>query len=45
MQVNAELSKIDPYFTKLAEGMKVWIAAWDSVNANEVAQGEENGEK
>ena len=33
VQVKAELSKIDPYFDKLADGMKAWIAAWDMVNA------------
>ena len=31
-QVKAELSSIDPYFEKLADGMKTWIAAWDMVN-------------
>ena len=40
MQVKKELSKIDPYFSKLADGMKVWIAAWDEVNGTA-----ENGKK
>ena len=30
--MEAELSKIDPYFTKLAKGMRAWIEAWDMVN-------------
>ena len=32
IQVEAELSSIDPYFTKLAKGMRAWIDAWDKVN-------------
>lgn len=35
MQVQAELSKIDPYFTKLADGMRAWISAWDELNGAE----------
>ena len=40
MQVQAELSKLDPYFTKLADGMRAWIAAWDMINSPAA-----NGEK
>ena len=32
MQVEAELGKLDPYFEKLAKGMRAWIAAWDELN-------------
>jgi reversibly glycosylated polypeptide/UDP-arabinopyranose mutase len=45
-QVKAELSKIDPYFEKLADGMKAWIAAWDMVNAGHGdSPSADNGEK
>ena len=40
LQVQAELSKLDPYFEKLAEGMRAWIAAWDEINSEE-ANGKE----
>ena len=32
VQVKAELSAIDPYFTKLADAMVTWIEAWELVN-------------
>lgn len=27
-----KLGPLDPYFTKLAEAMAVWIAAWQELN-------------
>ena len=40
--MEAELSKIDPYFTKLAKGMRAWIEAWDMINeTGKVANGKE----
>lgn len=32
-QVKAKLSKVDPYFDKLAEAMVTWIEAWDELNS------------
>ncbi|MBA0757408.1 hypothetical protein Gotri_020509 [Gossypium trilobum] len=31
-QVKEKLSKVDPYFDKLAEAMVTWIEAWDELN-------------
>lgn len=31
-QLKDKLSKIDPYFTKLADAMVTWIEAWDELN-------------
>nr|GMD80359.1 alpha-1,4-glucan-protein synthase [UDP-forming] 2 [Ipomoea batatas] len=31
-QIKAKLSKIDPYFSKLADAMVTWIEAWDEFN-------------
>jgi len=31
-QVKEKLSKIDPYFDKLADAMVTWIEAWDELN-------------
>ena len=38
IQVKAELSKVDPYFEKLADGMKDWIAAWDMVQNTDISE-------
>ncbi len=32
MQVREELGPLDPYFSKLADAMAVWIAAWQELN-------------
>lgn len=44
-KVEAELSKIDPYFTKLAKGMRAWIAAWDMVNGTTKEANGKSGSK
>ena len=31
-QVRKQLSKVDPYFSTLADGMVTWIAAWRQLN-------------
>lgn len=31
-QVKEKLTKIDPYFDKLADAMVTWIEAWDELN-------------
>ncbi|CAN6809942.1 unnamed protein product [Brassica oleracea] len=31
--VKEKLGKVDPYFTKLADGMNTWIEAWDELNS------------
>ena len=31
-QVKEKLSKVDPYFDKLADAMVTWIEAWDELN-------------
>lgn len=31
-QVKDKLSKVDPYFDKLADAMVTWIEAWDELN-------------
>ena len=33
-QVRKELGPVDPYFTKLADGMITWIEAWGKLNPN-----------
>lgn len=33
-KVRKELSSVDPYFTKLADGMVTWIEAWGQLNPN-----------
>ncbi|TQD83302.1 hypothetical protein C1H46_031159 [Malus baccata] len=33
-QVKENLSKVDPYFDKLADAMVTWIEAWDELNPN-----------
>ena len=32
LQVQEGLGGVDPYFGKLADGMRAWIAAWDQLN-------------
>ncbi len=32
LQVQEGLGGVDPYFSKLADGMRAWIAAWDQLN-------------
>ena len=32
LQVRKQLSKVDPYFSSLADGMTTWIAAWRQLN-------------
>ncbi|KAK9829843.1 hypothetical protein WJX72_008217 [[Myrmecia] bisecta] len=34
-KVRKQLSHIDPYFTKLADGMATWIEAWGLLNQND----------
>ncbi len=34
-KVRKGLGHIDPYFTKLADGMLAWIAAWQMLNKKE----------
>ena len=34
LQVRKELGPVDPYFTKLADGMITWIEAWGKLNPN-----------
>ena len=36
-QVKAKLSKVDPYFNKLADAMVTWIEAWDELNPSGAA--------
>ena len=31
--VKEKLGKVDPYFTKLADGMVTWIEAWEELNS------------
>lgn len=31
-QVKSKLTKVDPYFDKLADAMVTWIDAWDELN-------------
>ena len=33
-QVKEKLSKVDPYFDKLADAMVTWITAWDELNSS-----------
>ncbi|CAL0317344.1 unnamed protein product [Lupinus luteus] len=37
-QVKEKLSKIDPYFDKLADAMVTWIEAWDELNPQGASQ-------
>ncbi|KAJ3696190.1 hypothetical protein LUZ60_001567 [Juncus effusus] len=37
-EVREKLGHIDPYFSKLADGMKTWIEAWDAHNPSESAK-------
>lgn len=32
LQVRTGLSHLDPYFTKLADGMVAWIECWKKLN-------------
>lgn len=32
MQVRTGLGHLDPYFTKLADGMVAWIECWKKLN-------------
>ena len=34
LQVRKELGPVDPYFSKLADGMITWIEAWAQLNPN-----------
>ncbi|KAG2295003.1 hypothetical protein Bca52824_041672 [Brassica carinata] len=36
--VKEKLGKVDPYFTKLADGMVTWIEAWDELNSPDGAE-------
>ena len=45
LQVEEGLSKIDPYFEKLAKGMRAWIAAWDELNGSGETGEVSNGQK
>jgi hypothetical protein len=37
MQVSEKLGPLDPYFTKLAKAMVVWIEAWRELNPQKAA--------
>lgn len=43
LQVKAKLGSVDPYFGKLAEAMKTWIAAWRQLNPPAKGVPEANG--
>ena len=40
LQVQEGLGGVDPYFSKLADGMRAWVAAWDQLNPRDTTNNE-----